>query len=244
MRLFNQTTLVAAVAAATLYLPLNANAALFGDDEARQAILELRSQVEALQRNTQNGTISLADQSDQLNQQIAQLRGQVELLTHQVNQLDQRQKDFYNNLDARLRKLEPQTATIDGQQATVAPEETKAYNDALNLFKAGNYAGADTALNNFIKQYPQSGYLSSVQYWLGNVQFAREQYRSAISTHQALIKNHPDSTFVPDALLSIASSYVELKDNVNAKKTLNTLISKYPDSTAAQQAKDKLTTFK
>lgn len=244
MRLLKQTTLVAAVAAATFYLPLTANAALFGDDEARQAILELRSQVDALQRNTQNGTISLSDQSDQLNQQIAQLRGQIELLAHQVNQLDQRQKDFYNSLDARLRKIEPQQATIDGQQATVAADETKAYNDALNLFKAGNYNGADTALNDFIKRYPQSGYLSSVQYWLGNVQFAKEQYKSAIATHQSLIKNHPDSSFIPDALLSIASSYVELKDNVNAKKTLNTLISKYPDSTAAQQAKDKLSTFK
>ncbi len=37
-------------------------------------------------------------------------------------------------------------------------------------------------------------------------------------------------------MLNIASSYAELKDNKNAKKSLQTLVAKYPDSSAAQTA--------
>lgn len=243
MRLFKHMS-VAAVAAATLSSPLFANAALFGDDEARQAILELRAKVDTLQQSSQNGAISLSDQSDRLHQEIAQLRGQIEVLAHQVSQLEQRQKDFYVDLDNRVRKLEPQQATLDGQQVTVNPDEKKAYEAALNQFKAGDYANADTSFSQFIKKYPQSGYLTASQYWLGNIQYAREQYKSALATHQSLIKNSPDSTYVPDALLSIASSYFELKDTVNAKKTLNTLVAKYPNSSAGQQAKDRLSSLK
>ena len=48
----------------------------------------------------------------------------------------------------------------------------------------------------------------------------------------------------PDALLSMASSQLELKSIPGAKKTLNELITKYPDSPAAASAKTRLNALK
>jgi len=238
-----------AMLAVAACLPMTAHAGLFDDDEARKAILDLRSKVDALQKDVANKTdknsaLSLSDQNDQLRQEIARLRGQIEVLTNELSNTQQRQKDFYVDLDARLRKLEPQKVTIDGKEASVDLNEQKAYDAALNLFKGGDYKGAGAAFSDFLKRYPQSGYAPSAQYWVGNALYAQRDYKGAIAAQQAVMKNYPDSPKVADAMLNIGSSYIELKDKAAAKKSLDALIAKYPESPAAQTGKEKLATLK
>ena len=56
-------------------------------------------------------------------QEIARLRGQIEVLANELANTQKRQKDFYTDLDARLRNLEPRQITIDGQEAAVGVSE-------------------------------------------------------------------------------------------------------------------------
>lgn len=244
--------LAAAVMAAAAYAPIPAHA-LFGDDEARKAILELRGRLDALQRESitqldgkanQKSVLDLAAQNEQLRQEVAKLRGQVEVLTNELANAQQRQKDFYVDLDNRLRKMEPQRMTVDGKEVSVEQAEQKSYDAALALFKAGNYKPAAATFAEFLQRYPQSGYAANAQYLLGNSYYAQRDYRNAIAAQQALVKNHPDSVKVPDALLNIATCYIELKDRTAAKKTLEMLIAQYPDAPAAQTARERLTVLK
>ncbi|HYD81761.1 MAG TPA: tol-pal system protein YbgF [Paucimonas sp.] len=246
-------SIAAAFMAAFSFAPLAAHAGLFDDDEARQAILDLRNRIEALSRdiNTKldnkadrTGALDLNSQNEQLRQEIAKLRGQIEVLTNELANAQQRQKDFYVDLDNRLRKLEPQQTIIDGKEALIQPGEQGNYDAALAMFKAGDYRGAGAAFFDFLRRYPQSGYAASAQYWIGNAYYAQRDYRNAISAQQLVVKNYPDSPKVPDALLNIASCYLELKDKPAAKKTLDSLIAKYPDSQAAQTAKERLASLK
>lgn len=239
----------AAFMAAAAYLPITAHAGLFSDDDARKAILDLRSQVEALQKDVankadKNSVLSLSDQNDQLRQEVARLRGQIEVLTNELSNTQQRQKDFYVDLDSRLTKLEPQKVNVDGKEVSVDVTEQKTYDAALNVFKGGDYKGASTAFGDFLKRYPQSGYAPSAQYWLGNSLYAQRDYKGAIAAQQTVIKNYPDNPKVADALLNIASSFTELKDKASARKALETLIAKYPDSPAAQTGKERLAALK
>ncbi len=55
---------------------------------------------------------------------------------------------------------------------------------------------------------------------------------------------YPDSASVPDALLNIASSQVELGDAAGARKTLDKLVARYPTSEAGEKAKRRLATLK
>ncbi|WP_308922378.1 tol-pal system protein YbgF [Janthinobacterium sp. J1-1] len=248
MMTFSKAGLAAALMAAFAYLPLHANAALFDDDEARKAILELRSKVDALARDLterldakadKTSTLSLINQHDQTMQEIARLRGQIEVLGNELANTQKRQKDFYTDLDARLRKLEPRQVTIDGQEAAVGVSEQTSYDTAFGVFKSGDYKAAATALDAFVKRYPESAYAANAQYWLGNAYYAQRDCKSAISAQQVVLKNYPDSPKAPDAMLNIASCYTELKDKANATKTLNALIARYPDSSAAQTAKER-----
>lgn len=239
----------AAMLAAVAYFPMAAHAGIFDDAEARKAILDLRTKVDALQRDMANKTdknsaLSLSDQNDQLRQEIAKLRGQVEVLTNELANTQQRQKDFYVDLDSRMRKLEPQRVTVDGKEVSVEINEQKSYDTALGLFKGGDYKGAGTAFADFLKRYPQSGYAASAQYWLGNALYAQRDYKGAIAAQQLVVKNYPDNPKVADAMLNIGSSYAELKDKAAAKKALESLIAKYPDSSAAQTAKERLAALK
>ena len=228
---------------ATVTLP--AHAGLFDDDEARKAILDIRARLDSMRRDLdakadKNSLLDIASQNEQLRQEVAKLRGQVEVLTNELSSTQQRQKDFYVDLDTRLRKLEPQKLTVDGKEADVEPAEQKSYDAALAIYKGGDYRNAGAAFADFLRRYPQSGFAASAQYLLGTTYYAQRDYRNAIAAQQLVVKNYPTSPKAADALLNIASSYTELKDRAAAKKTLENLVAQFPASTAAQTAKERL----
>ena len=63
--------------------------------------------------------------------------------------------------------------------APVSAAEQRAYDAALDQFKRGDYNGAIAGFQTFVKTYPRSLLASSAQYWIGNAQFARKDYRAA-----------------------------------------------------------------
>jgi tol-pal system protein YbgF len=241
--------LVAAFMAAFSCASFQAHAALFGDDEARKAILDLRTKVDAQQRSIDSkaessAVLDLSNQNESLRQEIARLNGQIEILSNELANSQQRQKDFYVDLDNRLRKLEPQNVSVDGKDALVGQSEQRDYDNAFSLFKAGDYKKAGAAFTDFIQRYPQSAYAPSAQYWIGNSLYSQSDYRGAIAAQQTLLKRYPDNPKAADAALNIASSYIALKDRNAAKKTLESLIAQYPNTPAAQTAKERLANFK
>jgi tol-pal system protein YbgF len=249
MRIFYKSALGAALVAAFSCAPMAAHAGLFDDDEARKAILDMRSKIDSLQhdmgdKTDKSSVLTLADQNEQLRQDIARLRGQIEVLTNQLSEAQQRQKDFYVDLDTRLRKLEPQQVTIDGKEFSVDTNEQKSYDSALATLNGGDYKGAATAFSDFLRRYPASGYAASAQFFLGNAYYGQGDFKNTVATLQLLLKNTPDNPKVPDAQLLIGSSYIELKDKAAAKKMFGTLISQHPDAPAAKTAKERLAGIK
>ncbi|NMM29111.1 MAG: tol-pal system protein YbgF [Glaciimonas sp.] len=245
------STLAAALTVVFIYaaVPAPAQAGLFDDDEARRAVLDLRSRIDASNaridsKADKSSTLDLANQNEQLQTEIAKLRGQIELLSNELANAQRRQKDFYVDLDNRMRKLEPQKVTVDGKEASVQPSEQLAYDAALAIFKAGDYKRAGAAFSDFLRRYPQSGYAPSAQYWLGNAYYAQRDYKNAIAAQQLVVQNYPDNPKAADAMLNIASCYTELKDKANARKTLDKLIAQYPGSATAQIANERLSALR
>src|SRR5579859_7226531 len=122
-----------------------AHAGMFDDDQARQAILDLRTKTDSLSSQLAAAQRTILDQQnrlDQLNQQVATLRGQNEDLNNQVVTLQRQTKDQYSDLDGRLKKFEPQQQTVDGVEGTVQPGETDAFNAASQQFRNGDFKNA------------------------------------------------------------------------------------------------------
>jgi tol-pal system protein YbgF len=99
-------------------------------------------------------------------------------------------------------------------------------------------------LQSFITNYPNGNLASSAQYWIGNAYFALRDFKAALAAQKKLLSLYPTSQKVPDALLNMASSQVELNDTVTARRTLEDLIAKHPLSNAAELAKKRLGNIK
>ncbi|MCZ2104889.1 MAG: tol-pal system protein YbgF [Comamonadaceae bacterium] len=234
------------------------HAALFEDDEARRAILEMRQRIDQLQQATQRagersgdeasqtrrGLLDLQTQIESLRADVATLRGENEQLRRDVADLQRRQKDVAQSVDERLRKFEPATVQVDGREFKAEPAEKNDFDAALTVFRSGKFPEAVTAFQGFVRQYPQSGYLPSARFWLGNAQYATRAYKDAIDNFKALLASAPDHARAPEAALSIANCQVELKDTKAARKTLEDLMRVYPQSEAASAAKERLARLK
>lgn len=241
---------------------LNAHAALFEDDDARKAILELRQRVEAnrqasdavearlLQQVTEENVqlkrslLDLQGQIETLRGELARLVGSNEQLARDVAELQRRQKDISQGVDDRLRKFEPVKVSLDGIEFVADPAEKRDYDAAMTTFRKGDFAAAQTALADFLRRNPQSGYRPSALFWLGNAQYAIRDYKEAITNFRSLLALSPDHARAPEAVLSIANCQIELKDTKAARKTLEDLAKAYPQSEAAAAGKERLARLK
>ena len=214
--------------------------AILSDDEARRAILELRKSVSA----SQAAMLDLQNQLDKHKSENAQLRGQIESLQKQSGDLSNNQKSFYQDLDARISRLEPQNVEVEGVTGIVQAGEKSSYDEALKSFQAGQIKNADSEFTTFIRKYPSSPYLPLALYWSGNTKYALKDYKAAITQLQGLISRYPGHQRVPAATLTMANANLESGKKAVAKKLLTDLISKYPDSDAAKEAKPILAGIK
>ncbi|HYR05085.1 MAG TPA: tol-pal system protein YbgF [Gallionella sp.] len=231
-----------------------AQAGLFSDDDARKQIQQLEARVLKLETAAEQQTKSLLDllgQIDVLNGEIRKLRGQNEELVHGLQDAEKREKDFYVDLDTRLRRFEPaDNAAQTGGDASAATApvdsddpaaENRVFEAAYGLFKGGSYENAAKAFQEFLKKYPMSVHVPNANYWLGNAQFALKDYKNALVTYQALLKAFPGTHRAAEVLFSIAGCQQELKQDAVAQKTLRQLVAKYPDSEAAGKARKLIT---
>ncbi|MBN9429844.1 MAG: tol-pal system protein YbgF [Burkholderiales bacterium] len=256
--------LAALVAALTLAAAASPAHALFSDDEARKAILDVRGRVQLLQQDSQKqfdqlsrqlvelstrldrleqtsrGQLELQSQLDAMRQEIARLQGQLEVQTNELATTQRQLRDQLATVDNRIRRFEPINVQIDGQTLTVEQNEKRGFDAALAAFRAGDFRGALTGFQLFRAQYPDSAYQPSVLFWIGSSQFALKDYSAAIASHQALIAKYPDNPRSPDALLNVGYAQAESGDRLAARATLESVIARYPNSQAAQLAKERL----
>ena len=233
-----------------------AHAALFDDDEARPRIEALRRQVAASQQGVderlarieaevrdRRALIDLSGQLEALKADLARMRGQIEVLLNQSETAEKRQKDLYLDVDTRLRKLEQvkeAAAEKPAADAPASPEETKAYEAALNQFKLGNYPLAISALQGLLVTYPNGRLAPNAQYWIGMAYAAQRDYKNSIAAQQKVLSAWPEDAKAPDAMLNIGTSQEAMGDRRGAQKTFEAIVERYPTSQAAASARQRL----
>jgi len=243
MKLNTSFSFRAVALAAGLLLSAGAHAGLLEDDEARRAILDLRQRVERQGEEIQQFQRSLLEQQNQfeaLREETARLRGEKEELSQELR----RQQELSQGVDDRLKKFEPTKVKVDGVEFVAEPAETKAYEDALAIFRKGDFAAASGAFNDFIKRYPKSGYVVPSLFWVGNAQYANRDYNNAIKNFNTLLSKAPNHQRAPDAMLSVGNCQLELKDIKAARKTLADVVKIYPNTEAASAATERLAKLK
>jgi tol-pal system protein YbgF len=238
-----------------------AQAGLFTDDEAHKLIEQLEARVVRLEATDvqikgtmEQQTRSMLDlqaQIEALNTELRKLRGQNEELLHGAQDGEKRIKDFYVDLDARLRLLETgsEAAKVAAASAPPVPVVTdpsdpavqnRAYESAYALIRAGNHENTAKAFRDFLGKYPDSVYVPNAKYALGNALFALRDYKGALEIYQELLGSAPGFAKAADAMFSVAGCQQELNQNAAARKTLKQLVVKYPGTEPAVKASQLL----
>jgi len=257
-----------------------AHAGLFSDDEAHTKIQQLDVRVsqltekleqsgvrvsqltEKLEQTSKQQTQSMLDLQTQIetkNAELRKLRGQIEELVHGLQEAGKRQKDFYVDLDTRVRHFETLAATAPPPVAPVAPQpdkaddtaaadgpavENRAYESAYNFFKAGSPQKAITAFQDFLKKFPDSVHVPNVHFQMGSAYFALKDFKNALASYDLLPSKYPYSGKTAEAMLGIADCQLELKNRVAARNTLQKIIAKYPGSEMTDKARKRLASLK
>jgi len=243
--------LMAALLAGLCIAPA-AQAGLFDDEEARARVNALRnemgSRLDKLEASAR-AQLELANQIEQLKTEIARLRGENEVLSNDLANAIKRQKDFYVDLDNRLRKLEPAPAEArpdaradpQGPAAKVDPaQEPRDYETALAGLKASKFKEAGAAFVAFIKAYPNSSLIASAHYWGAYAHAQARDHAAAAELFGKFAASWPNDERAPAALESRIASLEALKDWKNARAALELLAEKYPNSEPGKKAKLKL----
>lgn len=242
-----------------------AHAGLFDDDEARRAILNMRTRMDEIDAQNKKANADLAAQNAALSEQVAtlrrsllelnttletlrsemaKLRGNDEQIARDVAELQRKAKDIASGVDDRIRKLEPVKVSVDGRDFMADPEEKRLYEDALGVLRSGDFEKSSILLGNFLRRYPGSGYADSARFWYGNALYGRREYKEAITSFRALVSASPDHPRAPEALLGIANCQFETKDTKGARATIGELVKTYPKSEAAAAGRERLAALK
>ncbi|MFH2134544.1 MAG: tol-pal system protein YbgF [Pseudomonadota bacterium] len=237
-----------------------AYAGLFADDDARQQvkklevrIISLEKQLAEIELQNKLAVRSLLNLQMQLEMQSGEMRkqrGLFEEFGHGQQEAEKRQKDFYIDLDSRLRPLESGSGTPRASSAPASGAEAgqsgenRAFETAYGFYRAESYREAARAFRDFLRQYPQSAHEANVYYWLGNANFLSREYAGSFAAYKNLLSKYPDHPRAPEAMLNMAECQLSLKKKSAARSTLKKLISQFPGSDASDKAKKRLATIK
>lgn len=214
---------------------------------------EIDRRLSAIERTVQNQSlVDMSQQVSALERRTDELNGIAETLDYNATTTADRQRDLYNDLDARLQALEQGTQAsgarnvLDGgplppgQLPVPGGSDDDNYRAAFELIKEQRYDAAEVAFQQFLVSFPDSGNAPNAQYWLAESYYVRQQFDDALQAFKTVIADFPRSRKVVDALLKVGYCNYELQRWDAAKTALAQVQADYPDTTAARLAGQRL----
>lgn len=250
-----------------LLLLLNCNvsyASLFGDSEAREQINVLRQQVSEMEARiakmeqalNSQALLELYAQVETLGLELGKLNGQIEMLSNDNAMLQKRQRDFYIDLDNRLRQIEqpgkqssaipaeePAAGFTDHSQVMPSSEKEQAPAPSAHAIMpetvapdgAASFAASDSNAVPANELSP-AGPAENSAYREAYDLFRNGEYASAIAQFEGFLENYPQSNLAPGAAYWIGNAHYALRDYQLAINAQRRLIAKYPDSNKVPDA--------
>ena len=119
------------------------------------------------------------------------------------------------------------------------PNSNAHYSYAFKLLNDKKYSEAGASFDAFVKKYPTDPLTSNAFYWLGESQFARNDFTRSADSFRKGFESAPEGQKAPDNLYKLAMSLSQIKRTNEACIVLNQVATKYADSAARTAAKAK-----
>lgn len=189
---------------------------------------------------------------------IDMLRGQIQESEFKLNQVVERQKDLYMQLDqaegGTTASASDSAITPDSSSTTESPAsaasgggEKEDYNAAVTLaMNSKSKAQIDEAigaLQGFIKSYPKSSYQSNANYWLGQLNYNKGSKDDAAFYFATVVKEYPKSQKSSEALYKVGLIMQDKGQKDKAKAVYQQVLKQYPNSSGSKLAEKKLSSL-
>lgn len=222
-----------------------------GSMEQRLAALERVVEARA------EGQVRMQQQLQILLDEVSELRGVTETHSYQLDEIVQRQRDIYQEIERRVSAVQgagqSANTTAAPTPVTNSPavmvsgniSETDAYDKAVNMvLKDRRYDAAIPEFESFLRTYPNSVYAPNAHYWLGQLLFNNSELARAKTQFERVVNNFADSNKVADSLLKLGQIAERENDKATALTHYQKLTSAHGSSTAARLAKERLEALK
>jgi len=117
-----------------------------------------------------------------------------------------------------------------------APGPIQTYRRAYRLYLAGRYDQAATIFAGFARQHPRHDYADNALFWLGQCQYKRKRFKSAVASFRRVLRTYPSGNKAPDALLKLGLTMSRLGNKTSAKRVLAQVVEIYPNTRVARLA--------
>ena len=207
----------------------------------------------------------IMQKTQQLENDIRTLRGKIEEQDNEIAQLKHELSNRYTDLDQRLellqQKVDPDSAAPEeDKQQDISPSNASkpnsinvnpakaqtttastdldqaAYTVALDAYKQGGAKKAIAPMQNFIKNNPNSIYISNAYFWLAEFNLAIEptNYAEAKKNYNIVVNQYPNSAKAARALYQLYNIAKDVDRNTTSANQLKSkLLKEYPKSEEA-----------
>ena len=120
--------------------------------------------------------------------------------------------------------------------------DTTLFRKAVNAYKEQDWQTATHELNKLIKDFPEGRYTENAYFILAKAcdnlhpNPVQDQFKEIKCHYDNAVKKFPESTFVPDAILSTGNLYFKAKNYYRAMTLYNLILKKHKDSDANLKA--------
>ncbi|HOP23273.1 MAG TPA: tol-pal system protein YbgF [Gammaproteobacteria bacterium] len=203
------------------------------DLSIQQRLAKLEKIVEQTSQERSN-VADLVIQNQKLQQQIAELKGVIEEQNFKINNLQEKQKLLYMDVDSRLTELEggartPTKPNTSTQNSNNASQDVDISNMTVEVDE--NY-GNSQATTTQVESEPQ---VSSFQddYDVAFTHLRAGRFTESARAFEDFIQNHPDSELTDNAYYWLGESYYVKRQYPQALAAFKTLTEKFPQSRKA-----------
>lgn len=223
------------------------------------SIGERVTQLEQMLLTRGKAQINIQQQIDDLQQEMNELRGVTETHGYKLEQILNRQRELYQEIDKRLSNASVASPQVNAPELATETttsvseptinysnnlSENEAYERAVNMvLKDKRYDAAIPEFRAFNAKYPNSTYAANSHYWLGQLLFFKNDFVESEKEFLVVVEQYQDTPKRPDAMLKLGMVAQKLSQNDKAKKIYDQLIAEYPESSAAKLATSRLSSL-
>jgi tol-pal system protein YbgF len=212
----------------------------------------VQKSVQEVQANTGSRLDTMTQQTQGLSDNLQDVQARVAKLAQQLNDM----QNLMQSIDAKVSgagtpgaapasspdgSSAPGGATLPPTASNLAPISADTlYQNALRDLTSGKYDLARQEFSDYIQHFPQNDLAGNAQFYLGEIAYAQNDFKTAITNYDTVLANYPNGFKLADSLYKKACAEIELSMKASGIRDLREVIRRFPGSDQAHRAQAKL----